>query len=106
MKEKNQFVQLNCLIHSTAMEDGDHRLGILTKNNASTYNFVEAAMRKSYTPNPKLYDGNYVSLVRQKDGRFRLNIKQLNLSPTMDQAAITAGIVADITNALKIVCHC
>jgi len=61
----------------------------------------EESIRKGRSPrNPKLFDGNYLSMVRMQNGRYQLHLK--TMSDDLDREKFAFGVYSEIINALKI----
>ena len=77
--------------------------GIITKNSDGSFRFEEE-IRKGRPPrNPKLYDGPKVSLVRQRDGRYALSLKKIDLGKSFEPSDLAFQIYSDVTTALSII---
>lgn len=62
----------------------------------------EEAIRKGRAPrNPKLFDGNYLSMVRMQNGRYQLHLK--TMSEVLDHEKYAFGVYSEVINALKII---
>jgi len=74
--------------------------GLLSQNEDGTFRFEEA-IRKGRPPrNPKLFDGQYISMVRMQNGKYQMHLK--TMSETIDREKFAFGVYSEITNALKI----
>lgn len=62
----------------------------------------EEAIRKGRAPrNHKLFDGNYLSMVRMQNGRYQLHLK--TMSEVLDHEKYAFGVYSEVINALKII---
>ena len=77
--------------------------GVISKDEDGAFRFEEE-IRKGRPPrNPKLYDGPKVSLVRQRDGRYALSLKKIDLSTDFEPADLAFKIYSDVSTALSII---
>ena len=77
--------------------------GVITKNEDGTLRFEEEIREGRPPRNPKLYDGPKVSLVRQRDGRYALSLKKIDLSEDFEPSDLAFKIYSDVTTALSII---
>lgn len=75
--------------------------GIMSKN-ASGFRFEEA-IRKGRVPlNPKLYEGQFVSMVKRKNGRYQCYLKAFN-PQGLDRSSTAFAIYSEVIEALSII---
>lgn len=74
--------------------------GLLTQNEDGTFRFEEA-IRKGRPPrNQKLYDGQYISMVRMQNGKYQMHMKTLGSG--FDKEKLPFAIYSEVTAALQI----
>ncbi len=102
-KKTYKDIQLNCVFqHVTELNDSVCLTGIISRNDG-VFCFEEE-IRKGRAPrNPKLYDGQYVSLVRMLNGKYQIHAKTMRLEPGYDPSAIAFGFYQDVISALKFI---
>lgn len=65
--------------------------------------FEEQARRVRAPRNPKLYDGQYCSLVHRKDGRYQLHVSTFTDLGSVDVRRMVREIHKEMVDALKCV---
>ena len=77
--------------------------GIISRDEDGNFRFEEE-IRKGRAPrNPKLYDGTHVSLVKQRDGRYALSLKKIDLTKPFEPSDLAFQIYSDVSSALSII---
>lgn len=51
--------------------------------------------------NPKIYAGHYVSLVHQRNGRYKMNVRSIDLSQTVSIAEVASAIASEVHEAAQ-----
>lgn len=76
--------------------------GVISRKGNNTYKFEEAIRQpKSDKRNPKLIDGDFLSLTRKKNGKYSFNLKTVEFSPGMDGKAFANGVMKEILQGFK-----
>ena len=88
------------LQHDTEITNNKCFTGILSKNTKG-YKFEEAVRKGRPPRNPKLFDGNYISMVKMQNGRYQCHLKTMDKG--FDKHTFAEGVYQDIVNALKII---
>lgn len=79
--------------------------GVLSKNQDG-YKFEEAVKLKRPRRNPKLYEGNYVSLVHRSDNKYACTLKYIqpkNGEQEFDHHDVAFRIYMELIDALQII---
>ena len=77
--------------------------GIITKNADGTLRFEEEIKESRPPRNPKLYNGTNCSLVRQRDGRYALSLRKIELTTDFEPTELASAIYSDVMTALSII---
>lgn len=102
-KKTYNDVQLNCVFqHITDLPDELCLTGIISRDEGG-FRFEEEIKKGRAPRNPKLYDGQYVSLVRMVNGKYQMHAKTMRLEPGFDPSAIAFGFYQDVIDALKFI---
>lgn len=102
-KKTYNDVQLNCVFQQVSeLTDSVCLTGVISRNEGG-FRFEEEIKKGRCPRNPKLYDGEYVSLVRMVNGKYQMHAKTMRLEPGFDPSAIAFGFYQDVINALKII---
>lgn len=77
--------------------------GVLSKN-GDGFRFEEAVKQKRPRRNPKLYEGDYVSLVHRSDGKYACNLKHIATpDEDFDHHNVAFRIYLELIDALQII---
>ena len=105
MKEnvkKNANLELRAQEQS-CLEDGRCHPGILSFNPDQGYLFQETLPRQAYEPNPRLYNGEHLSLVRRRDGKYQPHLKTVTIDETFDPHVYCATVLNELISAMSYV---
>lgn len=100
---KLTFLQTDLLCLMQAVEvitPNQSHTGLLTRSDDGTFRFEEAIRRRRAPRNLKLFDGEYISMVRMQNGRYHLHLK--TFSEDLDRRKYAVEVYLEISNALKI----
>lgn len=102
-KKVYQKIDLNCVFQNvTEITDTGCLIGIISKAEEG-FRFEEEVRKGRPPRNPKLYDGQYISLVRMANGKYQMHAKTMRLEKGFDPAAFAFGFYQDVINALKFI---
>ena len=77
--------------------------GVLSKN-PDGYKFEQAKKQKRPRRNPKLYEGDYVSLVHRCDGKYACTLKYIrDQEKNFDHHTVAFRIYLELIDALQII---
>ena len=77
--------------------------GVLSKNGEG-FRFEEAVKQKRPRRNPKLYEGQYVSLVHRSDGKYACTLKHIATpDEDFDHHNVAFRIYLELIDALQII---
>ena len=77
--------------------------GVLSKN-PDGYKFEQAKKQKRPRRNPKLYEGDYVSLVHRSDGKYACTLKYIrDQEKDFDHHNVAFRIYLELIDALQII---
>ena len=65
------------------------------------YSFVETLAPAACRRNPRLFDGQHITLTRRDDGYLRLNFKPLKMEPGFTVDGFALAVCNEIRQALK-----
>lgn len=84
------------------MKQGEKLNGCLTRDGESHYLFFQnAEQEKSVTRNPRVFDGEYITMTLDKDGNLRPNFKIKKLKVCDNIEAYAFGVANELIIALK-----
>lgn len=77
--------------------------GMLSQNEAGGILFQETLPRLRENRNTKLFEGELVSIVRRKDGRYYPLVKALKADDLTDKSTLAFRIYSEISEALNVI---
>lgn len=100
-KNINLCIDLKTVMQNTVLlEKGQCYTGILTCENETLYRFEETLHKPRAARNPKLFDGNFVSMTRMMNGKYKIHLKTMEKNIDHDKFAF--NVYSEIIDALKI----
>lgn len=69
---------------------------------AQAFRFEESCRKGRGPRNPKLYDGEYISMVRMQNGKYQCHLKTFNPTPDMNRQAMAFKVYSELMQALQI----
>ncbi|MDO4497696.1 MAG: hypothetical protein Q4B58_07720 [Bacteroidales bacterium] len=102
-KNTNLCVDLKTVMQQDALlVQGQCYNGILTRDDDLHYRFEEVVRKGSHPRNPKLFDGQFISMVRMQNGRYQCHLKTFD--PAMvDAHELGTQIYLELIKALSII---
>ena len=89
-QQDNEITSEKCLV------------GIISKT--SNGFLFEESVRKDRPPrNPKLFDGNYCSLVHMPNGKYQIHMKTINASAISDPNDFAFKVYSELLSAFKVI---
>lgn len=100
-----------CVDLKTKMQDdtlltiGQCYRGVLTRDQEDHYLFEEEVHTSGHRPkrNPKLFDGNFCSLVHMANGKYQIHMKTIDASGIDDSNDLAFKVYTELLNAFKII---
>jgi len=95
-------VDLLCILQESDNINHDQcHNGIISLGTDGNFRFEEALHKGTVHRNPKLYDGNHISMVRMSNGKYKFHMKAIPCD--FDRIALPAAIYQEVIQALKII---
>lgn len=69
--------------------------------NAGTLLFEESVRHTGHKRNPKLFDGEYISLVRMQNGKYKCHMKSFDPSKSAGSYELATKVFAELVTAFK-----
>ena len=99
------------LSSDTSMQTGKEYQGVLRRDNDTIveefickdahYTFIETLPQNAYRRNPRLYDGEFITLTRWNDGSIRLYFKKLKTDADFSVDGYALAVCNELRQALK-----
>lgn len=103
-KNVNLCVDLKTVMQNDALlAEGQPYNGLLTRDGKDHYIFEESCRRGRCLRNPKLFDGNYCSLVHMQNGRYQIHMKTINASAISDRQEMAFKVYSELLTAFSII---
>ncbi len=101
---KNNFLCIDLktvMLKDALPQKGKCYTGVLSRIDEEHYRFEESIRRTRAARNPKLYDGDYISMTRRTNGKYQLYLKAMEPT-TIDPTKYAFDVYGEIIAALKI----
>lgn len=109
MKKTYPNVTLDCTFQtpdnsqpSLPIEEGQCLNGVISKITGG-FRFEEAVKSRRPKRNPKLFDGNYCSLVHMQNGKYQIHMKTINASDITNCQYLAFKVYSELLNAFNII---
>ena len=103
-KYTNLCVDLKTVMQNDALlVEGQCYNGVLTRDGEDHFIFEESCLRKSSQRNPKLFDGQFCSLVHMQNGRYQIHMKTINASAIVDRNQFAFNVYSELLSAFSII---
>ena len=102
-KKTYNGIQLNCVFQQvTELTDSVCLTGIISRNE-NGFRFEEEIKKGRSPRNPKLFDGQYCSLVHMQNGKYQIHMKTINASAITDRNEFAFRVYSELLNAFSII---
>lgn len=103
-KNTNLSVDLKTVMQQDVLlAEGHTYRGCLTRNGEDHYLFEEAVrLDRHGKRNPKLFDGEYISLVHMQNGRYQVHMRTIDASSGIDRNKLAFRVYSELLNAFNI----
>ena len=105
IKNSNTNVDLKTVMQNDALlVEGQCYSGVLTRDSEDHYVFEESVNKGGRCPrNPKLFDGQYCSLVHMQNGKYQIHMKTINASAISDRNQLAFNVYSELLTAFSII---
>lgn len=93
-----QQVDLTCIMQNKEITTSECRTGVISKTPQGFY-FEEAVTAEPRRLNPKLYDGEMLSMVRRQNGNYQCHLK--TMPPNFDRDSFAYKVYSELLSALS-----
>jgi hypothetical protein len=103
-KNVNLCVDLKTVMQNDAnLVEGQPYNGLLTRDGEDHFIFEESSHKGRSPRNPKLFDGNYCSLVHMQNGKYQIHMKTINASAIEDRRDFAFKVYTELLTAFNII---
>ena len=101
-KKSYSNVSLTVRLQQNEPEGWHSYRGVFTLTGENKFLFEEAAYRQqSVVRNPKLFVGEYISLVHKQNGRYQVHCRTINPSQGLDVSDLAFKVYSELLTALR-----
>lgn len=102
-KKTYNDVQLNCVFQQVSeLTDSVCLTGVISRNEGG-FRFEEEIKKGRSPRNPKLFDGQYCSLVHMQNGKYQIHMKTINASAIADRNQLAFNVYSELLTAFSII---
>ena len=103
-KNMNLCIDLKTILQEdTLLNPGQCYRGVLSRTENDQYLFEEAVrVDRHGRRNPKLFDGQYVSLVHMQNGKYQVHMRTIDASAALDRKQLAFSIYSELIDAFDI----
>lgn len=105
-KNTNLCVDLKTILQEDSLlNEGQCYRGCLTRDGEDHFLFEEEAHTSGHRHkrNPKLFDGNYISMVHMQNGKYQCHMKTITASKELDRQDLAFKVYSELLNVLNII---
>ena len=103
-KNVNLCVDLKTVMQRDAhLVEGLPYSGLLTRDGDEHFIFEESCRKRRCPRNPKLFDGEYCSLVHMQNGKYQIHMKTINASAISDRKQLAFSVYSELLTALAVI---
>ena len=104
MKKKTYCnIDLTCSFQQVEDLENDQCLSGVFSKADNGFRFEESVRRQHNRRNPKLFDGNYCSLVHMQNGKYQIHMKTINASAVSDANSFAFKVYLELLSAFEII---
>ena len=96
-------IDLACTLQQDSEITTDKCLNGVISRSDKGFRFEEAVRKGRPKRNPKLYDGNFISLVHMANGRYQCHMKTINASGNFDRQELAFKVYSELLTAFNII---
>lgn len=101
-KNSSLCVDLKTVMQNdTLLTEGKSYTGLLTRDGIDHFCFEETVRKRRNPRNPKLYDGNFISLVRMQNGKYQCHLKTFDPCSSGNARELAFKVYCELISAFK-----
>lgn len=94
-------IELSCILQQDSEISSDKCLTGVISPTEKGFRFEEAVRKGRPKRNPKLFDGNYCSLVHMQNGKYQCHLKTFDPCGSGDAKELAFKVYSEMINAFK-----
>lgn len=103
IKKNYSNINLACTLQQDNEITSDKCLnGVISKTDEG-FRFEEAVRKGRPKRNPKLYDGNFISMVHMANGKYQCHMKTITAGKELDRQNLAFKVYSELSTALSII---
>ena len=95
--------ELSCILQQESEISPDKCLNGVISATTRGFCFEEAVRSRRTKRNPKLFDGNYISLVHMTNGKYQCHMKTITASQGLNHRQLALNVYTELIDALEII---
>ena len=103
LKKDYSNINLTC----TFQQDNEITLDVcfpgVLSHNGNSFRFEEAVRKGRPKRNPKLFDGNFISMVHMANGKYQCHMKTITASNELDRKELAFKVYSELLHAFEII---
>ena len=100
-KQKYLCVDLDTRMQEHDIRMGESRKGVLTMVRDQEHFAFDEMAGERYSRNPKVFQGSYINVHRDKQGHYQVHLKKMELTKWLNSVRVTAAICTELITAKK-----
>ena len=102
-KKTYNDIQLDCVFqHVNDLPNAVCLPGMISRHEDG-FRFEESCHHRRCQRNPKLFDGQFCSLVHMQNGRYQIHMKTINASAIVDRNQLAFNVYSELLTAFSII---
>lgn len=102
-KKTYSSVELSCILQQDSELTSDRCLNGVISMTDNSFRFEEAVRKGRPKRNPKLFDGNFISMVHMQNGKYQCHMKTICASKELDRQELALKVYSELLNAFNII---
>ena len=102
-KRTYKNINLSCIMQQDSENSKEKCLNGVMSKTRDGFLFEQAVRKGGCKRNPKLFEGDYCSLVHQRDGKYKIHMKTIDASTITNYQSFAFSLYCELLNALSIV---
>lgn len=102
-KKTYTAINLSCTLQQDSELTFDKCLNGVISKTADGFRFEEGVRKGSYKRNLKLFEGDFVSLVHQADGKYKCHLRSITASKDLNRQQLAFKVYSELLRAFEII---
>lgn len=103
LKKDYSNINLTCTFQQDNEITSDVCIPGVFSRNGKDFRFEEAVRKGRSKRNPKLFDGNFISMVHMANGKYQCHMKTITASKELDRNDLAFKVYSELVSAFSII---